>query len=428
MKIKCDNTDNGCEWIGELCSLDQHSSVCDYTFLSCPSECENGDKILRKDMEKHKMEECPRRQYVCPHCEESGEYKERTTTHLKECPLVKILCSNNGCCELVARCKLMSHYDECEFVVVPCKYTEIGCKVKVLRKDLKKHEEDRQQHLELAIDAIPELHATVRGLSFVELPKLEQKIVEEHGARGSLEGEITRIKDSTAERKALLELQEIVKKQENILAKLQSIITTQSKEISELKVKLADAASSSDVPESYTRTTVGVNPTSTQMYLNIFKFTNYAERKTSNAAVFSPPFYSSPGGYKLCIKVYANGTGKGKDTHLSVYAYLMRGDDDDHLPWPFTGTVEVELLNQLKNNWHHSMSIEFGKNPDRGKRINNGDRAITGYGHQKYIVQSSLDHLAILCRQHLKDDCLYFRMKVNCTSTPKPWLTADNVF
>ena len=30
MKIKCDNSDNGCEWIGELCAVDEHLSTCDY--------------------------------------------------------------------------------------------------------------------------------------------------------------------------------------------------------------------------------------------------------------------------------------------------------------------------------------------------------------------------------------------------------------
>ena len=61
MKIECDNVDNGCKWVDELCLLDDHLTACDYTFLSCPNECEDGDKILRKDMEKHTTEECPRR-------------------------------------------------------------------------------------------------------------------------------------------------------------------------------------------------------------------------------------------------------------------------------------------------------------------------------------------------------------------------------
>ena len=114
MKIKCDNADNGYEWIGELHSQDRHLSDCDYTFLSCPNECQDGDKILRKDMEKHKAEECQRCEYVCPHCKESGEYEERITTHLEECPLMEIPCTNDGCSELIARCNMDAHFYECD--------------------------------------------------------------------------------------------------------------------------------------------------------------------------------------------------------------------------------------------------------------------------------------------------------------------------
>ena len=420
MKIKCDNADNGCEWIGELRAVDEHLSTCDYTFLSCPNKCSGGDKILRKNMEKHKTEECPRRQYVCPHCEESGEYEERMTTHLEKCPLMKIPCSNNGCSCLVARCKLTSHRIKfCEFEMVPCKYAKIGCMFKVPRKDLKKHEEDRQQHLEFAIDAVP---------------KLEQQMFEHHMTLEILKRDLSTTNERVAEQKALLELEKMVKKQENVLAQLQSIITAQSKEINELKVKLeaqvCGETSPSGIPESYTRAMVVRSiPVSTQgqTYLNTFKFMKYAERKSNNDYVYSPPFYSSPGGYKLCIKVHANGSGSGNGTHLSVYVYLMRGDNDDHLLWPFTGTVEVELLNQLKDGYHHSMSIDFGRS-NSGKRVEDGDRAITGHGYRKYFLQSSLDNQAIFNRQYLKDDCLYFRMTVNCKSIPKPWLSTANVF
>ncbi len=380
MKIKCDNADNGCEWIGELRALDEHIITCDYAFLSCPNECVVGNKILRKNMEKHKMEECPRRQYVCPHCEESGEYEERTTTHLEECLLLKIPCSNEGCSYLVARCELTSHCNKCcEFEMIPCKYAEIGCTVKFPRKDLKHHEEDRQQHLELAIDATPNLELQIRE-----------------------------------QRNTILELEETVKKQGIMLAQLQDLITVQSKEINEVKeAQICDGKSSSNG--------------STQIHHHTFKFTNYAKHKSKNDHVYSPPFYSSPGGYKLCIKVYANGTGKGEGSHLSVYAFLMRGDNDNHLPWPFTGTVEIELLNQLDDGGHHSTKTDFGK-PGRGERVKDGDRASTGYGQPKYIVQSALDYLSFRNCQYLKDDCLYFRMSVNCTPTPKPWLSTVNVF
>ena len=324
------------------------------------------------------------------------------------------------------------HHEECEFEMVPCKYAKIGCMVEVTRKDLKKHEEDQQQHLEFVIDAVPELHASLRSLNSVEVPKLEQQMLKHHTTLETLNGELSRINDRVAERKALLELEEIVKMQGNMLAQLQGIIISQSKEIDELKVKLeaqtCDGTSSIGYPESYSQATVARTiPIAAQTYLNAFKFTKYAEHKSNNDHMFSPPFYSSPGGYKLCIKVYANGTGKGKGTHLSVYAYLMRGDNDDHLSWPFTGTVEVKLLNQTKDGCHHSKSIEFEKSDDV-KRVEHGDRASTGYGYPKHILQSSLDYQARFNRQFLKDDCLYFRMTVDCKSTPKPWLSTANVF
>lgn len=129
-----------------------------HSFPVRANECQGGDKILRKDMEKYKTEECPRQQYVCPHCEEGSKFKERTTAHLDECPLMKIPCSNLGCTELVARHDMLAHqHDKCKFQVVPCKYAALGCTVKVLRNDLDKHECDREHHIELAVNAVPDL-------------------------------------------------------------------------------------------------------------------------------------------------------------------------------------------------------------------------------------------------------------------------------
>ena len=60
---------------------------------------------------------------------------------------------------------------------------------------------------------------------------------------------------------------------------------------------------------------------------------------------FSTPFYTHPRGYKMCLCVYANGTGDGRGTHVSVFAHLMKGEFDDHLKWPFLGNVTIQLLN-----------------------------------------------------------------------------------
>ena len=395
MKIECDNVDNGCKWIDELRLLDDHLTACDYTFLSCPNECEDGDKILRKDMEKHITEECPRRQYVCPQCSESGEYKERTTTHLEECPHKKISCSNDGCCEHVARCDMLAHYDTCEFQKVPCKYAPLGCKVEVLRKDLEKHENDREKHLDLAINAVPDL---------------QQKSIKQQET-----------------------IKETVKQQKNTLARLQTIILAQNKEISELKLKLErqtcvplyDPLNDRGIPFYSQPPTLNQPPISDQ---SVFKFTDYATRKSCNASVFSPPIYSSPGGYKMCINVRPNGDGDGEGTHVSVFAFLMRGENDDHLSWPFTGTVVVELLNQQTNLLHYSMTTNMNKEHGVCDRVLEGERAKIGWGQPLYIAHSSLDYNAAINCQYLKDDCLYFRFQINGAVSPKPWLSSADVF
>ena len=69
---------------------------------------------------------------------------------------------------------------------------------------------------------------------------------------------------------------------------------------------------------------------------------------------FSDPFYATPGGYKMCIRVDTNGAGAGEGTHVLVFTEILEGRYDDQLHWPFQGTVTYELLNQLTDDKHYS--------------------------------------------------------------------------
>ena len=80
----------------------------------------------------------------------------------------------------------------------------------------------------------------------------------------------------------------------------------------------------------------------------------FIKQKASQQEWYSPPFYAYPGSYKMCINVTANGWKEGEDTHVSVFAYLMRGKNDDNLSWPFQGEVTITLLNQLRYENHHT--------------------------------------------------------------------------
>ncbi|XP_072422053.1 TNF receptor-associated factor 1 isoform X1 [Chiloscyllium punctatum] len=65
----------------------------------------------------------------------------------------------------------------------------------------------------------------------------------------------------------------------------------------------------------------------------------------------SPAFYTSKYGYKVCLRIYLNGDGSGRGTHISLFFVVMRGEYDALLHWPFKQKVTFMLLDQ--NNREH---------------------------------------------------------------------------
>ena len=63
-------------------------------------------------------------------------------------------------------------------------------------------------------------------------------------------------------------------------------------------------------------------------------------------SLYSPPFYTSPHGYRVCIRTYLNGDGIGKGTHISVFFFIMHSEHDNLLSWPFKQSVRFTLINQ----------------------------------------------------------------------------------
>ena len=78
-------------------------------------------------------------------------------------------------------------------------------------------------------------------------------------------------------------------------------------------------------------------------------------------SLYSPPFHTSPHGYRICIRAYLNGDGSGKGTHISVFFVLMRSEQDNLLRWPFGYPVTFTLMNQ---DTHPSRSISETFLPD----------------------------------------------------------------
>ena len=356
----CTKSENGCDWVGELRSLDDHLTTCEYTFVCCPNKCVGKKKkkwlenkkevgILRRDLDHHLNNECPNRQYQCPHCKVTKRYRYITTTHLDRCPKLEVPCPNIGCGVKVSRCDLPDHQSKCQFEKVPCKYAKAGCEEEPLRKDLEQHENDTVLHLPLAIETVCK----------------QQEEIEE------LREEVKAVKE-------------------------------------EQKTKVIGGNLAADQVDSY-----------------IFKFPEFHQHCLhNNREWYSPPFYTHPGGYKMCINVDAIGCLDRTDTYVSVYAYLMKGRNDDNLPWPFTGEVTVTLLNQLENENHHTDTVTFPEDSDEAnERVVDDERAAEGYGWDEFISHNELDFHAEDNCQYLKDDCLFFKIEVEAAQPVKPWLT-----
>ena len=149
----------------------------------------------------------------------------------------------------------------------------------------------------------------------------------------------------------------------------------------------------------------------------VFKMTGYNARKATHDWFCSDSFYTSPGGYKMCIKVVPNGDGSGFGTHVSVYAKLQEGAYDASLSWPFMGSVTFMLLNQLADNNHHSGMLKY----ETKYNANVGSY----WGKPQFISHSALSHDPVKNTQYLKNDIFYFRVTVT-VGNHKPWLVCDH--
>ena len=58
----------------------------------------------------------------------------------------------------------------------------------------------------------------------------------------------------------------------------------------------------------------------------------------------SPPWYTTPDGYKLCTHLYLSGNGTGLGTHLSIFLSVMKGEFDRILLWPLKCRMSFSLL------------------------------------------------------------------------------------
>ena len=133
-------------------------------------------------------------------------------------------------------------------------------------------------------------------------------------------------------------------------------------------------------------------------------------------SLYSPPFFTSLHGYRMCMRLYLDGDGQGKGTHVSLFLVIMKSDFDDLLSWPFKQKVTLYLLNQhdpYKSRAHIARAFRPTETSTSFQKPKGSFN--TAFGFPRLAPISKLYD-----RSYVQDDCMYFKVKIDMTNLKEP--------
>ena len=267
----------------------------------------------------------------------------------------------------------------CGFVEVGCVYE---CGGRFLRGEIHGHELEMcpRRPVEVVMASIVKrLDAlTVENQEIkAENQQLKREVVQLKDSLAT-KAEVTQLKNGLATKAEVTQLKDgLVTKAE--VTQLKDGLALSKAEVTQLKdglalskaevTRLSDAtakelklcAKTRDVDAKYLSLEERIPVTSTPP-VN-FSMLNYDHFKSVDYVWNSEPFYSHHGGYKMRVQLYPGGLaiGDGTGTHLAVYVFIMHGENDDKLQWPFRGSVTVQAYNRGTETWDRTDVVRFAE-------------------------------------------------------------------
>ena len=178
--VYCTHKDAGCDWTGNLVTLDHHLNAmpvssekrmegCSVQSLKC-SHCDKAFK--RCDVLDHEFK-CPCRPITCKYCEVFSAPETELEAHWKDCESYPVECENK-CGMIIRRDHIGDHLkDYCPLEVIKCEYSYAGCDVTVPREKMTAHmEEAAKDHLQLVSKKLSKREEELKELAQVR-SKLE---------------------------------------------------------------------------------------------------------------------------------------------------------------------------------------------------------------------------------------------------------------
>ncbi|XP_068731079.1 TNF receptor-associated factor 4-like [Montipora capricornis] len=249
----------------------------------------------------------------CPRdgCQWTGELRAKEV-HENDCQRFPVNCPN-GCEEFIPRDEIFLHtQDKCPLAASSCPYADMGCTKKVTRQD------DIDSHIESEM----RLHLDLVGVKLRDTEEELQKFRNE-------EEELQKLRNQKEE------LQKLRNKEQ-----LEKLRDTQEelRNTKQLVKKLQER----------------INALENKPCVYLWKIRGFREllrqaRAGYKDEIKSAPFYTSEFGYKVRMSLYPNGNGEGKNTYLSIFIHIMKGDYDSVLEWPFRKRITFTLIDQKEN-------------------------------------------------------------------------------
>ena len=153
----------------------------------------------------------------------------------------------------------------------------------------------------------------------------------------------------------------------------------------------------------------------------LWKITEFARKRNEavsgqQVSFFSPCFYTSRYGYKMCARIYLNGDGMGRGTHISVFLVVLRGQYDAILRWPFRQKVTFMLFDQ--DNVQHVIEA-FRPDPNSPSFQRPRRETNIASGCPMFCSLTELNNHA-----YVRDDTMFLKIIVDITDflNQDPWI------
>uniref|UniRef100_A0A8C1CB19 TNF receptor-associated factor n=2 Tax=Cyprinus carpio TaxID=7962 RepID=A0A8C1CB19_CYPCA len=321
----------GCSWKGSIKDYElSHEGKCEFMILPCPL-CK--ELIRLNEQERHNERECPERTLNCKYCKEPFHFRN-IKAHDEICPKYPMICE--GCAKKkIPREKYVDHIKFCSKFRTPCRYHVVGCDLSVSTVFISI---EVSMYNIISVGAALELQLHSEKTKVADLGRRCQELEVKAGTFEDvvcvLNREVERFATTmeASNRQHRLD-QDKIEALSNKVRQLERQVGVKDLTVAEMEGRLREMSAT---------TFDGV------FIWRISDFTKKRQDAIAGRApaMFSPAFYTSKYGYKMCLRIYLNGDGTGRGTHLSLFFVVMRGTSDALLKWPFNQKVTLMLLDQ----------------------------------------------------------------------------------